>query len=170
MFSYLSPEQRVRKDHPLQAIRTMVDEVLRSLSREFDRMYGSEGRPSIAPEKLLRALVVQMLYSIRSERLLMEEIEYNILFRWFVGLNLDEEAWDATVFSKNRDRLLEAEVAKLFLQQVVEQAQAQDFTSNEHFTVDGTLLEAWAGAKSFTEDKGTNLFADTLPPSYSSDS
>jgi transposase len=154
MFSYLSPEQRVRKDHPLRAIRTMVDEVLRSLSREFDRMYSSEGRPSIAPEKLLRALVVQMLYSIRSERLLMEEIEYNILFRWFVGLNLDEEVWDATVFSKNRDRLLEADVAKLFLQQVVEQAQAQDFTSDEHFTVDGTLLEAWAGAKSFRSKEG----------------
>ena len=154
MFSYLSPEQRVRKDHPLRAIRTMVDEVLRSLSREFDRMYSSEGRPSIAPEKLLRALVVQMLYSIRSERLLMEEIEYNILFRWFVGLNLDEEVWDATVFSKNRDRLLEADVAKLFLQQVVEQAQAQDFTSDEHFAVDGTLLEAWAGAKSFRSKEG----------------
>jgi transposase len=154
MFSYLSPEQRVRKDHPLRAIRTMVDEVLRSLSREFDGMYSSEGRPSIAPEKLLRALVVQMLYSIRSERLLMEEIEYNILFRWFVGLNLDEEVWDATVFSKNRDRLLEADVAKLFLQQVVEQARAQDFTSDEHFTVDGTLLEAWAGAKSFRSKEG----------------
>jgi len=142
------------KDHPLRAIRAMVDEVLRSLSREFDRVYSSAGRPSIAPEKLLRALVVQMLYSIRSERLLMEEIEYNILFRWFVGLNLDEEVWDATVFSKNRDRLLEADVAKLFLQQVVEQAQAQDFTSDEHFTVDGTLLEAWAGAKSFRSKEG----------------
>ena len=154
MFSYLSPEQRVRKEHPLRAIRMMVDEVLRSLSREFDRMYSSEGRPSIAPEKLLRALVVQMLYSIRSERLLMEEIEYSILFRWFVGLNLDEEVWDATVFTKNRDRLLEADVAKLFLQQVVEQARAKDFTSDEHFTVDGTLMEAWAGAKSFRSKEG----------------
>ena len=154
MFSYLSPDQRVRKGHPLRAIRPMVDEVLRSLSREFDRMYCSEGRPSIAPEKLLRALVVQMLYSIRSERLLMEEIEYSILFRWFVGLNLDEEVWDATVFSKNRDRLLEADVAKLFLQQVVEQARARDFTSDEHFTVDGTLMEAWAGAKSFRSKEG----------------
>jgi len=145
----------------LRAIRAMVDEVLRSLSREFDRVYSSAGRPSIAPEKLLRALVVQMLYSIRSERLLMEEIEYNILFRWFVGLNLDEEVWDATVFSKNRDRLLEADVAKLFLQQVVEQAQARDFTSDEHFTVDGTLLEAWAGAKSFRpKEKPGNPPAD----------
>jgi len=166
MFSYLSPEQRVRKDHPLRSIRTMVDEVLRSLSREFDRMYSSEGRPSIAPEKLLRALVVQMLYSIRSERLLMEEMEYSILFRWFVGLNLDEEVWDATVFSKNRDRLLEADVAKLFLQQVVEQARAQGFTSDEHFTVDGTLLEAWAGAKSFRpkEDSGNAPAEDASNP------
>ena len=125
MFSYLSPEARVRKDHPLRAMRTMVDEVLRALSPQFDRMYASEGRPSIAPEKLLRAQLLQMLYSIRSERLLMEEIDYSMLFRWFVGLNLDEEVWDATVFTKNRDRLLEAEVAKQFLAQVVEQARAQ---------------------------------------------
>ena len=110
MFSYLSPEQRVRKDHLLRAIRTMVDEVLRALSPQFDGTR-ARGGPSIAPEKLLRALVMQMLYSIRSERLLMEEIEYSILFRWFVGLNLDEEVWDATVFTKNRDRLLEADVA-----------------------------------------------------------
>src|SRR5512146_223040 len=148
MFSYLSPEQRVRKDHPLRAIRTMVDEVLRGLSSQFSRMYAREGRPSIAPEKLLRALVVQMLYSIRSERLLMEEIDYSILFRWFVGLNLDEEVWDATTFTKNRDRLLEADVAKRFLAAVVEQARAQGWVSDEHFTVDGTLLEAWAGVKS----------------------
>src|SRR5271169_4597010 len=105
MFSYLSPEARVRKDHPLRAIRTMVDEVLRALSAQFDRMYASEGRPSIAPEKLLRAQLLQMLYSIRSERLLMEEIDYSVLFRWLVGLNLDEEVWDPTVFTKNRDRL-----------------------------------------------------------------
>jgi transposase len=112
-------------------------------------MYASEGRPSIAPEKLLRAQLLQMLYSIRSERLLMEEIDYSMLFRWFVGLNLDEEVWDATTFTKNRDRLLEAEVAKLFLAQVVAQAREKGLTSDEHFTVDGTLLEAWAGAKSF---------------------
>jgi transposase len=149
IFSYLSPEQRVRKDHPLRAIRLTVDEVLRSLSPDFDGMYAREGRPSIAPEKLLRALVLQMLYSVRSERLLMEEVEYSILFRWFVGLNLDERVWDATVFSKNRDRLLEADVARLFLSQVVDLARAKDFISDEHFTVDGTLLEAWAGAKSF---------------------
>ena len=154
MFSYLSPETRVRKDHPLRAIRTMVDEVLRALSPQFDRMYASEGRPSIAPEKLLRAQLLQMLYSIRSERLLMEEIDYSVLFRWFVGLNLDEEVWDPTVFTKNRDRLLEAAVAKQFLVQVVEQARAKGWTSDEHFTVDGTLLEAWAGAKSFQRKEG----------------
>jgi transposase len=156
MFSYLSPEARVRKDHPLRAIRTMVDEVLRALSPQFNRMYASEGRPSIAPEKLLRAQLLQMLYSIRSERLLMEEIDYSVLFRWFVGLNLDEELWDATTFSKNRDRLLEAEVAKRFLAEVVEQARAKQLTSDEHFTVDGTLLEAWAGAKSFQRKDGKN--------------
>jgi len=161
MFSYLSPEARVRKDHPLRVVRTMVDAVLRALSPQFDRMYASEGRPSIAPEKLLRAQLLQMLYSIRSERLLMEEIDYSMLFRWFVGLNLDEEVWDPTVFTKNRDRLLEAEVAKQFLGQVVEQARAKGLTSDEHFTVDGTLLEAWAGAKSFQRKDGKNpLSAD----------
>ena len=125
IFSYLSPEERVRKDHPLRAIRTMVDEVLTQLSRRFDAMYARVGRPSIAPEKLLRAQLLQMLYSIRSERLLMEEMDYNLLFRWFVGLNADDEVWDATVFTKNRDRLLEADVAKEFLSRVVEQAQSQ---------------------------------------------
>ena len=149
IFSYLSPEARVRKDHPLRAIRTMVDEILAQLSRRFDTMYARVGRPSIAPEKLLRAQLLQMLYSIRSERLLMEEMDYNLLFRWFVGLNADDEVWDPTVFTKNRDRLLEADVAKEFLAHVVEQAGAKGLTSDEHFTVDGTLLEAWAGAKSF---------------------
>jgi transposase len=147
MFSYLSHQARVRQDHPLRTLRGMVDDVLRALSPQFDSMYASEGRPSIAPEKLLRARLLQMLYSIRSERLLMEEIDYSILFRWFVGLNPDEEVWDATVFTKNRDRLLEAEVAKQFLAHVVEQARSQHLTSDEHFTVDGTLLEAWAGVK-----------------------
>jgi len=163
MFSYLSPEARVRKDHPLRAIRTMVDEVLRALSPQFDRMYAREGRPSIAPEKLLRAQLLQMLYSIRSERLLMEEIDYSVLFRWFVGLNLDEEVWDPTVFTKNRDRLLEAEVAKQFLAQVVEQARAKGWISDEHFTVDGTLLEAWAGAKSFQRKEGKTPPGDDDP-------
>src|SRR5260370_14579532 len=130
-------------------IRGMVDEVRARLSPQFDAMYANVGRPSIAPEKLLRAQLLQMLYTIRSERLLMEEMDYNLLFRWFVGLNADDAVWDATVFTKNRDRLLEADVAKLFLAQVVEQARGRGLTSDEHFTVDGTLLEAWAGAKSF---------------------
>src|SRR5262250_1621363 len=160
IFSYLSPEMRVRKDHPLRTIRTMVDEVLTQLSRRFDAMYAGVGRPSIAPEKLLRAPLLQMLYSIRSERLLMEEMDYNMLFRWFVGLNADDEVWDATVFTKNRDRLLQADVAKELLACVVEQARAQGLTSDEHFTVDGTLLEAWAGAKSFQAREGK---ADTPP-------
>jgi transposase len=149
IFSYLSPETRVRKDHPLRAIRFMVDVVLAQLSRRFDSMYATVGRPSIPPEKLLRAQLLQMLYTIRSERLLMEEMDYNLLFRWFVGLNADDEVWDPTTFTKNRDRLLQADVAKEFLVRVVAQASAQGLTSDEHFTVDGTLLEAWAGAKSF---------------------
>jgi transposase len=149
IFSYVSPEERVRKDHPLRAVRAMVDEILKQLSRRFDAMYAKVGRPSIPPEQLLRAQLLQMLYSIRSERLLMEEIDYSMLFRWFIGLNLDDEVWDATVFTKNRDRLLAADVAKEFLAHVVEQARARGLTSDEHFTVDGTLLEAWAGAKSF---------------------
>jgi transposase len=160
MFSYLSPESRVRKDHPLRAIRIMVDEVLTQLSRRFDTMYAWVGRPSIAPEKLLRAQLLQMLYSIRSERLLMEEIDYNLLFRWFVGLNADDEVWDATTFTKNRDRLLEADVAQEFLACVVEQARGKGLTSDEHFTVDGTLLEAWASQKSFQRKEGK----PTAPP------
>src|SRR5882724_11028324 len=154
VFSYISPEQRVRKDHPLRPIRAMVDKVLKELSPEFAKMYSKVGRPSIPPEQLLRALLLQMLYSVRSERLLMEEMDYNILFRWFVGLNLDDAVWDATVFTKNRDRLLEAEVAKEFLAQVVAQARAKGWTSDEHFTVDGTLLEAWASLKSFQRKEG----------------
>ena len=137
IFSYLSPEERVRKDHALRAIRAMVDEVLTQLSRRFDTMYARGGRPSIAPEKLLWAQLLQMLYSIRSERLLMEEMDYNLLFRWFVGLNSDDDVWDATVFTKNRDRLLEADVAQEFLVRVVEQARAKGLTSDEQFTVDG---------------------------------
>jgi transposase len=138
----------------------MVDEVLKQLSPRFDKMYAKVGRPSIPPEQLLRAQLLQMLYSVRSERLLMEEIDYNLLFRWFVGLNADDAVWDATVFTKNRDRLLEAEVAKEFLAQVVAQARVKGLASDEHFTVDGTLLEAWASAKSFQpKDK-----KDTPPP------
>jgi transposase len=154
MFSYLSPETRVRKDHPLRAIRAMVDQVLAQLSRRFDSMYATVGRPSIPPEQLLRAQLLQMLYTVRSERLLMEEMDYNLLFRWFVGLNADDEVWDPTTFTKNRDRLLQADVAKEFLARVVATASAQGLTSDEHFTVDGTLLEAWAGAKSFQAKEG----------------
>jgi transposase len=149
MFSYLSPESRVRKDHPLRAIRIMADQALEQMSPLFDALYATTGRPSIAPEKLLRAQLIQMLYSVRSERLLMEEIDYSVLFRWFVGMNMDEEVWDVTVFTKNRDRLLDGDVAREFLMQVVSQAKAQGLTSDEHFTVDGTLVEAWAGLKSF---------------------
>jgi transposase len=149
MFSYLSPETRVRQDHPLRAIRKVVDEVLGQLSALFAGMYSAMGRPSIPPEKLLRALLIQMLYSIRSERLLMEEIDYSVLFRWFVGMNLEEEVWDATTFSKNRERLLDADVAREFLSQIVQQARERGWTSDEHFTVDGTLIEAWASLKSF---------------------
>src|ERR1700752_963089 len=154
VFSYISPEQRVRKDHPLRPIRTMVDEILKQLSPQFSKMYAKVGRPSIPPEQLLRAQLLQMLYSVRSERLLMEERDYNILFRWFVGLNLDDAVWDATVFTKNRDRLLKAEVAKEFLARVVAQAREKGWTSDEHFTVDGTLLEAWASLKSFQRKEG----------------
>src|SRR5215472_9087597 len=149
MFSYLSPEARVRRDHPLRAVRSMTDQILSNMSPLFDAMYAEGGRPSIPPEKLLRAQLLQMFFSVRSERLLMEEIDYSILYRWFVGLNLDEPVWDATTFTKNRDRLLEASVAKEFLAQVVEQARAAGLISDEHFTVDGSLLEAWASLKSF---------------------
>lgn len=154
MFSYLSPEQRVRADHPLRAIRAMADLALWSMSARFDEMYSKTGRPSIAPEKLLRAQLIQMLYSVRSERLLMEEIDYSVLFRWFVGMNLDEPVWDVTVFTKNRDRLLDGDVAREFLCEVVRQAQEKNLTSDEHFTVDGTLVEAWAGLKSFQRKDG----------------
>jgi len=149
MFSYLSPDERVRKEHPLRTIRVMVDRALREMSPVFDEMYSEIGRPSIAPEKLLRAQLLQMLYSVRSERLLMEEIDDSVLFRWFVGMNMDEPVWDPTVFTKNRDRLLEHEVAKVFFAQVWKQAEQANLTSDEHFTVDGTLLEACASLKSF---------------------
>jgi transposase len=149
MYSYLSPEARVRADHPLRAIRAMADQALKNMTERFDAMYAKTGRPSIPPEKLLRAQLIQMLYSVRSERLLMEEIDYSMLYRWFVGMNLDEPVWDVTVFTKNRNRLLEGDVAREFLSEVVQQAQSQGLTSDEHFTVDGTLIEAWASLKSF---------------------
>src|SRR3954447_9677146 len=142
MFSYVSPEARVPPNHPLRPIREMVDESLKALSPVFDQMYASFGRPSIAPEKLLRSLLVQILYSIRSERMLMEQLEYNLLFRWFVGLAANEPVWHPTVFSKNRDRLLEGAVSEEFFSLVVEQARTKRLLSDDHFTVDGTLLEA----------------------------
>ena len=149
MFSYLSPEQRVPQDHPLRPIRRMTDQALQRLSPRFERMYADIGRPSIAPEKLLRALLLQVLYTIRSERMLMEQLDYNLLFRWFVGLNMDDVVWVPTVFSKNRDRLLEGAVAEAFFDEVLREAGEQELLSEEHFTVDGTLLEAWASQKSF---------------------
>jgi transposase len=164
MFSYLSPEQRVPANHPLRPIRQMVDRVLKRLSPRFEAMYAERGRPSIAPEKLLRALLLQCLYSIRSERLLMEQLDYNLLFRWFVGLNMDDPIWDFTVFSKNRERLLEAEVARAFFEEIGELAREKGLLSDEHFTVDGTLIEAWAGQKSFKPRTGP-----PAPPSPSAD-
>jgi transposase len=161
LFSYVSPEARVPADHPLRAIRGLVDELLRTMSPDVDALYAAVGRPSIPPERLLRALLLQFFYSVRSERLLMEQLNYNILFRWFVGLELDEPIWDVTVFTKNRDRLLTQAVATRFFQLVV--AQATPWLSDEHFTVDGTLLEAWAGQKSFQrkdqdpDDQGRNF-------------
>jgi len=149
MFSYLSPERRVPADHPLRTLRPMVDAALDGLSGLFDAMYATDGRPSIPPERLLRALILQLLYSVRSERQLMEQLDYNLLFRWFVGLNADEPVWDASTFSKNRDGLLEQQIARMFFAQIVEQARSAGLLSAEHFTVDGTLIEAWASLKSF---------------------
>jgi transposase len=154
MFSYLSPEQRVPADHPLRAIRQFCDQVLAQLSGLFTTMYSEIGRPSVAPEKLLRALLLQVLYTVRSERMLMEQLDYNLLFRWFVGLNMDEAVWHVTVYTKNRDRLLEADVAKQFFALVVAEAKRLDLMSDEHFTVDGTLLEACASLKSFKKVDG----------------
>jgi transposase len=161
LFSYGSLEERVPADHPLRPIRTMVDEALRALDGRFDEIYDGDGRKSIPPERLLRALLLQMLYSVRSERMLMEQLEYNLLFRWFVGLSANEPVWHPTVFTKNRDRLLEGAVAEEFFTLVVNQARRKRLLSDDHFTVDGTLIEAWAGQKSFqrkTDD------SSRLPP------
>jgi len=149
LFSYVSPEQRVPADHPLRPIRQMTDAALTRLTERFDAMYSDLGRPSIPPEQLLRALLLQYLYSVRSERLLIEQLDYNLLFRWFVGLGLDEPIWDHSSFSKNRDRLLAGEIASAFFEAVLTEARAHRLLSDEHFTVDGTLLEAWASQKSF---------------------
>jgi transposase len=149
LFSYVSPEHRIPADHPLRPIRTMTDAALERLSDRFATMYSEMGRPSIPPEQLLRALLLQYLYSVRSERLLIEQLDYNLLFRWFVGVGLDEPMWDHSTFSKNRDRLLAGDVATAFFEAVLAEARTHRLLSDEHFTVDGTLLEAWASHKSF---------------------
>ena len=152
MFSYVSVEERVPADHPLRAVRKVVHEVLRTMAKEFDGMYAKTGRPSVPPERLLRAALLQIFYSLRSERMLMEQMNYNLLFRWFVGLEMDEPVWNHAVFSKNRERLLNHEVAHKFFERVLEQAKPH--MSAEHFTVDGTLIEAWASQKSFQKKDG----------------
>jgi len=157
MFSYVALEDRIPADHPLRSMRMMADTALRAMSPLFDRLYAPTGRDSIPPERLLRALLVQALYSIRSERQLMEQMQYNLLYRWFVGLNIDDPVWDVTVFTKNRDRLLQGEVASAFFEQVLAQARAARLLSAEHFTVDGTLIEAWASHKSFKRKDGATL-------------
>jgi transposase len=160
MFSYISAEKRVPEDHPPWAIRAMVDAALRNMGPQFDAMYAKIGRPSIAPEKLLRALLLQVLYTVRSERMLMEQLSYNLLFRWFVGMNIDDPVWDVTVFTKNRERLLAAGVANTLFAEVLAQASSRALLSSEHFTVDGTLIEAWASHKSFKRKDGS----DQQPP------
>jgi transposase len=163
LFSYGSLEERVPADHPLRAIRLMVDEALKNMSGRFDEIYGEEGRRSIPPERLLRALLLQMLYTVRSERMLMEQLQYNLLFRWFAGLSANEPVWHPTVFSKNRERLLAGAVAEEFFSLIVAQARSRKLLSDEHFTVDGTLIEAWAGHKSF-QRKNNDDILNPPPP------
>jgi transposase len=151
MFSYVTMERRIAAHHPLRAIRGMVDLALQRMDADLARLYSSTGRPSIAPERLLRAQLLMVLYSIRSEGQLMEQLNYNLLYRWFVGLEMDDAVWDETVFSKNRERLISGEASRLLLLAVVEQAHAQQLLSEEHFTVDGTLIQAWANRRSFKE-------------------
>lgn len=167
-FSYISPEERVPQDHPLRPIRKMVDEALKELSVMFDRLYSHTGRPSIAPEMLLRATLLQILYSIRSERLLTEQIDYNLLFRWFVELPMEQKVWNHSVFTKNRDRLLNTEVADAFFASVCAQADNSGLLSDEHFTVDGTLVGAWASMKSF-QPKASRNDQDSEPGSRNPD-
>src|SRR5579863_1216338 len=160
MFSYVTLEQRVPSEHPARRIRELVDRALRRMDSELAKLYAAKGRPSIAPERLLRAQLLMVLYSIRSERQLMEQLNYNLLFRWLVGLEMDDPVWDATVFTKNRERLVAAAVSEQLLLSVVEEARNQELLSEEHFTVDGTLIQAWANRRSFREktdppDRGT---------------
>lgn len=156
LFSYVDLEARVRRDHPLRAIRTIANEALGALEREFAALYSTIGRPSIPPEKLLRAMLLQAFYSIRSERLLMERLEYDLLFRWFVGIGVDNRAWDHSTFSKNRDRLLEGDIAAKFLAAVLAQPRVKRLLSSDHFSVDGTLIEAWASMKSVRPKNGSD--------------
>ena len=154
-FSYVRLEARIPTDHPLRAIREFVDEALAGLSRDFNRLYARDGRPSIPPERLLRALLLQAFYTVRSERQLMEQLDYNLLFRWFVGLSADDPVWDATVFCKNRDRLLDGDIAAKFFASVLNLPHVRKLLSSEHFSVDGTLIEAWASMKSFVPKDGS---------------
>src|SRR5687767_3398989 len=154
MFSYVSLEERVPRDHPLRAIRRITDRALERLSPQLGRLYIHFGRPSVPPEKLLRALLLQALYTIRSERQLMEQLDYNLLFRWFVGLSMDDAVWSATTFTKNRQRLLEGDIAAAFFKAILQHAESERLLSADHFTVDGTLLEAWASHKSFQPNDG----------------
>lgn len=154
MFSYVSLESRVPSSHPLRGIKELLDEALAGMSRDFDKVYATEGRPSIPPERLVRASTLQILYSIRSERLLCEQLDYNLLFRWFVGLSIDEPIWDHSSFTKNRDRLIEARVARKLLRRIVRKARDARLLSNEHFSVDGTLIESWAAVKSMRRRDG----------------
>lgn len=156
LFSYVDLDARVRKDHPLRAIRSIVNEALSTMEREFAALYSPIGRPSIPPEKLLRAMLLQAFYSIRSERQLMERLEFDLLFRWFVGLGIDDPAWDHSSFSKNRDRLLEGDIASKFLATVLAQPRVKRLLSTDHFSVDGTLIEAWASMKSFKPKNGSD--------------
>ena len=151
MFSYVMLERRIPEDHPLRGIRVLVDAALERMDRQFDALYAKTGRPSIPPERLLGALLLQILYSISSERRLIEQLDYNLLFRWFVGLEMDDAVWDATVFTKNRERLIAGEVSQLLLAEVMVEAKARELLSEEHFTVDGTLIQAWAAARSFKD-------------------
>src|SRR5438309_12057804 len=159
VFSYIGSEERVPQDHPLRSLRVMTDEALQQLQPRFNNLYAKIGRPSIAPEKLLRAFLLQALY-VRSERMLMEQLDYNLLFRWFVGLNMDDAIWDVTVVTKNRERLLDGDIAEAFFQAVLQQARERSLLSDEHFTVDGTLLEAWASVKSYQRKDARNA----VPP------
>ena len=153
LFSYVDLEKRVRLDHPLRAVRVLTDSALETLSGDFAALYSGLGRPSIAPEMLLRAMLLQAFYSVRSERQLMERLEFDLLFRWFVGLGMDDPVWDHSTFSKNRDRLLDGEIAAKFLSAVLAQPRVKQLLSSDHFSVDGTLIEAWASMKSFKPKK-----------------